>query len=268
MIHSTAIIHSKAEIGKNVSIGPYSIIEEEVIIGNNVQIDSHVVIKKWTSIGEDCILFMGAVLGNSAQDKKYDGQCSYLTIGKGNVFREYVTVHRGNKAEGYTKIGDHNYFMVNSHIAHNCEIGNEITIANGSNIAGHVIIEDRAFISGLVVVHQFVRIGRLSIIGGNSKVVQDVPPYLLVDGHPAKAYGLNSVGLLRAKIPEDSKIKLKKSYKLLYRSEYSISKALQKIKEEIEKDDYVDHLVQFIESSERGICRGVEVIKSDSFEDL
>lgn len=268
MIHQTAIIHPKAEIGKNVSIGPYSVIEEDVVIHNNVKIDSHVVIKRWTTIGEDCVVHSGAVLGNTAQDKKFRDERSYLIVGKNNIIREYVTMHRGNNAEGKTLIGDNNFFMVGAHIAHNCEIGNEVIIANYVSIAGHVAIEDKAFISGSVVVHQFVRIGAISIIGGNSKVVQDVPPYILVDGHPAKAYSLNSVGLSRAGVPEDSKKKLKGAYKLIFRSGFSTSKALQKIKEDIEKDSYVNYLVEFIQNSERGVCRGQENQGNIDFDNL
>lgn len=268
MIHQTAIIHSKVEIGKNVSIGPYSVIEEDVIIHDNVKIDSHVVIKRWTTIGEGCLIHPGAVLGDTAQDKKFQGERSYLIVGRSNIIREYVTMHRGNNAEGKTLIGDNNFFMVGAHIAHNCEVGNEVIIANYVSIAGHVVIEDRAFISGSVVVHQFVRIGTLSIIGGNSKVVQDVPPYILVDGHPAKAFSLNSVGLSRAGIPEDSKKRLKGAYKLIFRSGVSTSKALQKIKEDIEKDSYVNHLVEFIQNSERGVCSGQESQGNNDFEDL
>ncbi|MDI6785335.1 MAG: acyl-ACP--UDP-N-acetylglucosamine O-acyltransferase [bacterium] len=268
MIHKAAIIHPKAEIGKNVSIGPYSVIEEDVVINDDVKIDSNVVIKKWTTIGQDCVVYSGAVLGNIAQDKKFQGERSYLTIGKNNIIREYVTMHRGNNAEGTTMVGDGNFFMVGAHVAHNCEIGNEVVVSNFASIAGHVIVEDKSFISGSVVVHQFVRIGTLSMIGGNSKVVQDVPPYILVDGHPARTYSLNSVGLLRAGISEDSRKKLKRAYRLIFRSGISISKALRKIEEDIKNDNYVNHLIQFVQNSERGICRGQEIQGNGNFDDL
>jgi UDP-N-acetylglucosamine acyltransferase len=201
---------------------------------------------------------MGAVIGHVPQDKKYRGEKSFVIIGDDNVIREYVTVHRANAEGEATKIGDRNFIMANAHIAHNCQIGNEVIITNFAGLTGHVVVEDNAVISGLAAIHQFVRIGKLAMVGGSSKVVKDVPPYFLADGHPARIFGLNQEGLKRAGISAEVRNNLKRAYKLLYRSTLNIGEALKRIMEDIPNCEEIEHLVNFIRSSKRGICPGAK----------
>lgn len=182
MIHPTAIVHPDAKLGAGVEVGPYSIIEGTVQIGDGTKIDSHVVIKGHTTIGRENEIFTGAVIGSLTQDKKYKGGVTYLKIGDRNKIREYVTINPGTGEGTETVIGNDNLIMAYAHIAHDCILGNHITLANNGTLAGHVIVEDRAIIGGLSAVHQFVRIGYLCIVGGCSKVVQDIPPFMMVDG--------------------------------------------------------------------------------------
>ncbi|MDI6703981.1 MAG: acyl-ACP--UDP-N-acetylglucosamine O-acyltransferase [bacterium] len=254
-IHKTAIINPKAELADDVEVGAYVIIEENVKIGKGTKIGAHTYITGWTEIGENCQIHMGVILGNEPQVAGYKGERSYVLIGDNNIIREYVTIHRAMEEDGVTKIGNDNFIMANVHIAHNCIIGNNVTITNFAGLTGHIEVEDDAVISGLVAIHQFVKIGRLSMIGGASKVTQDVPPYILVDGHPARAYGLNLVGLKRIGISDSIRSDLQKAYRLLYRSSLNITDALKKIEEELPPSDEVKHLVEFIRNSKRGICR-------------
>ena len=199
-IHKTAIISDKAKLGKNVEVGPYSIIDGQVEIGDNTKIGSFCVIEGNTIMGENCRVFTGAVIGSIPQDLKYKDQRSFLEIGRNNIIREYVTINPGTDEGTKTTVGSDNLIMAYSHIAHNCIVGNHCVIANSGTLAGHVTVENRVVIGGLVAIHQFVRVGELSIIGGCSKVVQDIPPYSTCDGHPARFYGLNSIGLRRANV--------------------------------------------------------------------
>ncbi|MBU1124637.1 MAG: acyl-ACP--UDP-N-acetylglucosamine O-acyltransferase, partial [Candidatus Omnitrophica bacterium] len=198
-IHSTAIVDKNAKLSDDIQIGAYSIIEGPVAIGKGVKIGSHCRIEGNTTIGENCEIFTGAVLGSSPQDLKFKGEMVYLQIGNNNIIREYCTFNPGTEEGGKTRVGNHNLFMAYSHVAHDCIVGDHTVIANNGTLAGHVTIEDRAVVGGLVAIHQFVHIGTLSIIGGCSKVVQDIPPYSTCDGHPARVYGLNLVGLRRNK---------------------------------------------------------------------
>lgn len=254
-IHPTAIVHPDAKLGAGVEVGPYSIIEGTVQIGEGTKIDSHVVIKGYTVIGRENEIFTGAVIGSLTQDKKYKGDVTYLKIGDRNKIREYVTINPGTGAGTETVIGNDNLLMAYAHIAHDCILGNNVTLANNGTLAGHVIVEDRAIVGGLSAVHQFVRIGYLCIVGGCSKVVQDIPPFMMVDGHPAKAYGLNSIGMDRAKIAKADKLNLKKAFKILFRSKLSFSSAKARIKKEVPKCPSVDILLEFLLKSERGICK-------------
>lgn len=255
LIHPTAIIHPDAELGTGVEVGPYSIIEGTVKIGDHTKIDSHVCVKGHTTIGADNEIFTGAVLGSVTQDKKFKGGVSYLKIGDRNKIREYVTMNPGTDEGTETSVGDDNLIMAYAHIAHDCVLKNHITLANNGTLAGHVIIDDRAIIGGFGAVHQFVRIGYLSIIGGCSKVVSDIPPFMMVDGHPAKAYGLNSVGLERAEVSSEERSNLKKAYKILFRSGLLTKAAVQKMESELPKSKAVSTLIEFIKKSERGICK-------------
>lgn len=254
-IHKTAIIDPKAELADDVSIGPYTVIKANVRIGRSTSIDSHCVIDEYATIGKDCKIFSGAIISSVTQDKKFEGGRSFLEIGDNNIIREYTTINRGTDENSKTIIGNDNLLMAYTHIAHNCIIGNSVTIANCGTLAGHVIIEDNAIIGGLGGIHQFVKMGSFSILGGHSKLVQDLPPYFMADGHPAKVFGINSLGLERAGIPDDVKDGLKKAFKIIFSMKLNIKNALKKVKEEIPSSAEVENLVSFIESSQRGIAR-------------
>ncbi len=255
-IHPTAIVHPQAVIGPGVSIGPYARIGADVKIGEGTEIGSSCVLDGNTHIGKHCRIFSGAVIGSIPQDLKYKGEKTQVIIGDDNVIREYVTINLGTVDKGKTIIGNSNLLMAYSHVAHDCFIGNNVVIANVGTLAGHVTVEDRAIIGGLTAVHQFVRIGTMSITGGCSKVVKDIPPYAMADGHPARAYGLNSIGLSRAKVAKESVRKLKTAFKILFKMRLSTSSALKKITEDISADSYLSVLIDFIKNSSRGICKG------------
>ncbi len=255
-IHKTAVIHSGAKLFSGVSVGPYSIVEGDVSLGDNVRIGSHCVITGQTKIGRNCKIYTGAVIGSAPQDKKHSADDNvFLNIGENNVIREYVTINPGTVEGGSkTVVGSNNLIMAYAHIAHDCVIGNRCVMANAATLGGHVTLEDNAMIGGLSAVHQFVRLGRLAIIGGCSKVVQDVPPFSTCDGHPAKVITINSIGLRRSQISEESIKKLKKAFKLLFHSGLSRTTALERIASEIEPCPEVEHLTFFAKTSERGMC--------------
>ena len=255
-IHKTACIHPGASIAAGVEIGPYSVIGDKVTIKENVTIASHCVIEGNTMIGKDCQIFSGAVIGSIPQDKKFDmTQDVALIIGEGNIIREYVTINPGtHKGNGKTVIGNNNLLMAYSHVAHDCILGNHCVMANAGTLAGHVTLEDNAVIGGLTAVHQFVRLGRLSIVGGCSKVVQDIPPFSMCDGHPARVYTLNLVGLKRAQVPLGDVKSLKAAFKILFHSGLTKTNALAKIEKEIEPCPELDHLIFFAKTTKRGLC--------------
>jgi UDP-N-acetylglucosamine acyltransferase len=255
MIHPTALISSEADLGAGVSVGPFSIIETNAVIGDGTVIGARVTIEGHTIIGKQNQIFTGAVIGSVTQDKKYKGGVTYLKIGDRNKIREYVTINPGTDAGTETVIGNDNLIMAYAHVAHNCVIGNHTIIANAGTLAGHVIVEDRAVIGGLGGVHQFVRIGYLSIMGGSSKAVKDIPPYVMVDGHPAKAFGLNTVGLERAEIPTEDRLLLKRAFKVIFRSKLSTKNAIQVLKTDFPPSEPIIRLIKFLEASERGICK-------------
>jgi UDP-N-acetylglucosamine acyltransferase len=254
-IHPTAIVHKNARLDDGVEVGPYSVIGEHVIVGKGTVIGVCCMIEGRTEIGEECNVFTGAVVGSPPQDLKYKGEESFLKIGNNNIIREYVTINPGTGEGSQTVIGNNILLMAYAHVAHNCVIGNNVIIANVGTLAGHVTIEDRVTIGGLVAVHQFVRIGTLAIIGGCSKVVQDVPPYAMADGHPTKIYGLNTIGLKRAGMSEDVRSHLKRAYKILFQSGLSKTSALEKVKSEVPLVPEVIRLLEFVDSSQRGVCR-------------
>jgi len=253
--HPTAIIHPKAKVADDVKVGPYSLIGEYVKISSGCDIGANCVIKGHTSIGRNCKIFTGAVIGSPPQDLKYKNEVTFLEIGDNNTIREYVTINPATKKNKKTIIGNNNLIMAYSHIAHDCLIGNNTIIANAGTLAGYVTIEDYAVVGGLVAIHQFVRVGSYSIIGGCSKVVQDVVPYSMCDGHPAKVYGLNVIGLKRANFPPNIRRDLRKAFKILFKSQLSLSHAIKRINEEIEKSHEITYLINFIKNSKRGICR-------------
>ncbi len=254
-IHKTAIISADAKIGNNVSIGPYAIIEGPVIIGDDVTIGAHCVVEGNTKVGKGCQIFSSAVIGSPPQDKKHRKEDKvYLEIGENNIFREYVTANPGTvEGGGITRIGDGNLFMACSHVAHDCTIGNECILANYVGLSGHVTIEDRAVIGGLSGIHQFARVGFLSMIGGCSKVNQDVPPFGLVDGNPATLRGLNLVGLKRAGLSSPTLVDLRRAYKILFNEGLARSNAMAQVQEQLSNVPEVKRLIDFIQTSKRGI---------------
>jgi len=255
LIHPTAIVDPEAEIGEGVEIGPYCVIAATVKIGAGTVVGPRVTIEGNTTLGAENEIFTGAVLGSRTQDKKFEGGQTFLRIGSRNKIREYVTMNPGTKEGTETVVGDDNLIMAYAHIAHDCIIRNHTILANAATLAGHVLIEDRAIIGGLTGVHQFVRVGSLAIVGGCSKVVQDVPPFIMADGHPARAYGLNSVGLSRARMSAEEKSVLKKAFKIVFRSGLTVKKAAAQLEKELPATPSLRTLIEFLQASDRGICR-------------
>ena len=256
MIHKTAIVHRNAEISENCEIGPYCVIGDQVTLGSGSKLRSHIVIEGPTKIGKNNHFFPFCSIGQKTQDLKYKGEPTYLVIGNGNVFREYVTVNRATGAGNKTTIGNHNTILAYAHIAHDCVLGNHIVISNCGTFAGHVVIEDYVVIGGLTAVHQFCRIGKMAITGGCSKVVQDIPPFMMADGNPAEVRTTNKVGLERNGASEEIQKHLRAAFKLLYReSGLNIGDAVAKIRKELPNSTELNHLCDFVEKSERGISR-------------
>jgi UDP-N-acetylglucosamine acyltransferase len=250
----TAKVHPDAVIGPACLIGEFCVIEKDVVLGAGCVLEPYVFVKRWTTLGDHNEISAGTVLGTDPLDKVFTGERSYLRIGNRNKIREHYTISRGTKPETVTEIGDENYIMTSGHIAHNCRIGNRTVIASCALVAGYVEVQDQAFISGGVVVHQYSRIGALAMIGGNTRVNSDVPPYFLYSGFNVEPMGLNTVGLERAGVPAAEIATLKRAYRLLYRSGLKLTDALARMTSEFESA-YVQHLVEFIRASERGICR-------------
>jgi UDP-N-acetylglucosamine acyltransferase len=249
-IQVEALVSKKAKLGRGVKVGPHTIIGDNVVIGDNSRIGAFCVIEGNTSIGNNCQIFTGAVVGSLPQDLKYKGEKVFLEIGDNNIIREYCTFNPGTGEGGKTQVDNNNIFMAYSHVAHDCVVGSDCVIANAGTLAGHVTIEDKAVIGGLVAIHQFVRVGTLSIIGGCSKVVQDIPPYSTCDGHPARVYGLNLLGLRRHDVSKESI----QAFRLVFNSGLSPKHALEKVEREIEKTTEVQYLINFVKNSQRGIA--------------
>lgn len=256
MIDSTAIIHPSARIGADVTIGPWTLIDSDVEIGDDTWIASHVVIRGPTQIGRANKIYQFASIGEDPQDKKYKGEKTILKIGDRNIFRESCTVNRGvSGAGGITSIGDDNLFMACVHIAHDCRIGNETIFANHSSLAGHVVVGDFAIFSGFCGIHQFCQIGAHSFIGGGSMVTMDVLPYVLVDGHEAKACGLNAVGLKRRGFSSETINVLKRAYKIIYRNGLTVAQAIEQLNELRVACPEVNPMIEALQNSTRGIVR-------------
>ena len=254
VIAPTARVHDGASIGPQTVVGDFCVIEQDVVIGACCQLEPYVYIKRWTTLGDRNEVSAGTVLGTDPLDKNFTGERSYLRIGNGNKIREHYTISRGTQPESVTEIGDENYIMTSGHIAHNCHIGNRTVVASCALVAGYVEVEDDAFISGGVVIHQYSRIGRLAMIGGNTRVNSDVPPFFLYTDFNVAPRGLNIVGLERAGFSGEDISQLKKAYRLLYRANLKLDEALCRIETEIATESAL-HLVRFIRSSKRGICR-------------
>ncbi len=255
MIHPTAVIHGKAQIGAGCVIGPYCVIGENVTLGAQCRLHSHVVIDGHTTLGDENEIFPFASIGLKTQDLKWKGGVTRANIGSHNTFREYVTIHSATGDGEATTVGSHNHILAYSHIAHNVTLGDYIIMSNVATLAGHVVVEDRAVIGGLAAVHQFCRIGTMSIIGGCSKVVQDVPPYILADGNPARARTINKVGLERNGISEEAQAALKQAYKILFREGLTIPNALARIESTLQSLPELRRLADFVRASERGISK-------------
>jgi len=254
-IHDTAIVHAGARIGKDVSIGPYSIIGEHVEIGDGCSIGSCARIEGRTTFGKNNRVFHGAAIGSIPQDLKYRGADSLVTIGDDNIFREFVTINMATGDGESTVIGDKNLLMAYVHVAHNCIIGDNIILANSVNLAGHVIVEDYTIIGGVVPVHQFVTIGSHSFIGGGSRIAKDIPPFVKVAGNPPRIGGINIVGLRRRGFTNEQLVQIKTAYRYLYRSELNVTQAIEKIKSELPDTPEIRMLIEFIRNSRRGITK-------------
>jgi len=250
----TAIVHPEAQIGPHCRVGEYCVVEQDVVLGAGCVLEPYVYIKRWTSIGERNEISAGTVLGTDPLDKNFSGARSYLRIGSGNRIREHYTISRGTLPESATVLGDDNYIMTAGHIAHNCVIGSGTVIASCALVAGYVEIEDQAFVSGVIGIHQFTKIGRLAMIAGGVRVNMDAPPYFLYGGLYITPNGLNRVGLRRAGFTRADTEPLKTAYQLLYRSNLKQEEALRRIETEI-PNEHTLHLVQFVRRSKRGICR-------------
>ena len=251
-IHPTALVAPGSDIGADVFIGPYAVIEEETVLGNGCRIGAHAVIKRYTRMGDGNLVAEGAVLGGPPQDLSFLDAPSYLQIGDGNVFREGVTVNRATEPEGRTRIGGSCFLMAHSHVAHECSLGSHVILANNVALAGHVTLGDHAVLGGGAGVHQFCRVGELAMIGGNAKVVQDVLPFFLVDGIPAIHRSLNLVGIRRSHVSKKELQCLKRAYRLLSSTELRLRQKIEEL--ECLGSPALKTLVDFIESSQRGLC--------------
>lgn len=255
MIHSSAVVSPGADLGVGVEVGPYTVIGPHVKVGDGTRILSHVVLDGWTAIGSRCSLFPFACIGTQTQDLKYKGGKTFVEIGDRTTLREYVTVNSGTNEGEVTRIGSDCHIMAYAHVAHACVVGNGVIMANNASLAGEVIVEDQANIGGLTGVHQFTRIGKLCMVGGMSRITQDCPPFMIIVGNPPEAVGINSIGMTRRNVPEESQTLLKQTFKLLYRSGLSTRQALERIRGEVPMCPEVEYLLAFIEKSERGIVK-------------
>jgi UDP-N-acetylglucosamine acyltransferase len=254
-IHPTAIVDPKAEIGAEVAIGPYTVVQDDVVISDGCQIGSHVLVHAGTRMGQNCRVFKGAVLGTDPQDLKYAGEKTTLEIGDNTTVREFCTLNRGSTHRLKTVVGSQTLLMAYVHIAHDCIIGNSVILANAINMAGHVTIEDFASVGGMTPIHQFVRIGKYSFIGGGLRVPKDVPPYILAAGEPLTYEGINKVGLSRRGFSGEVMLQMRRAFKLIYRSKLNVSQAISQIESTMELIPEIRNIIEFIKASERGIIK-------------
>ncbi|MEJ7758997.1 MAG: acyl-ACP--UDP-N-acetylglucosamine O-acyltransferase [Gemmatimonadaceae bacterium] len=252
-IHRSAIVADDAQIGAGVEIGPFTIVGEGCEIGDNCHLAPRVTLERDVKLGSNVKVGVGTVLGGAPQDLKYGGEKTFVEIGNDTVIREYSTVNRGTSHSFRTVVGSGCLLMSYVHLAHDCQVGNGVILANGVQLAGHVVIDEKATVSGLSAVHQFVRVGRNSFIGGCSRVSKDIPPFLKAVGNPVRLYGLNSVGLQRNGFPDEVVRELKRAYRLFFRSDLNLSQAMQQAETELEHFPEVRELMAFVEASERGV---------------
>lgn len=255
LIHATAVVDPRARVGRDVRIGPYCVVGPEVTLGDGTELKAHVHVEGLTEIGPHCVIFPFASIGTQTQDLKFRGGTPGVRIGANTTLREYVTVNAATFDGDFTLVGSHCHIMAYAHIAHDCRVGDRVIIANAGTLAGHVVIDDQAIIGGLVGIHQFIRIGRLSIIGGCSKVVKDIPPFMMADGHPLKVYTLNKVGLERAGIATETAKHLKQAFHILYRQNLTTENAIAALEAECPPSEEMQQLIAFLRASERGITR-------------
>jgi len=268
LIHRAAIVHPEARLEPGVEIDAYSVIDQGAVIEADTHIGSHVVIGKNVRIGRGCEVYSHAVIGSDPQDLKYDGVDSFVEIGEACRIREFVTVNRGSKPGSVTRVGDRTLLMTGAHIAHDCQIGADVIMANLATLGGHCAVEDHAVLGGMAVAHQFVRVGKMAMVGGTSGLMQDAPPFMMVFGHaPARVVNVNHVGLKRNGVPPEVRLHLRQAFHILYRQNLPIDRALAKIEEELPPSEELSYLVAFYRSSERGICRAsLEVSEAEKEE--
>lgn len=254
-IHPTAIVDPSARIGADVEIGPYCIIGPDVTLGDGCWLQHHVTLCGPTVVGKNNKFYSYASIGQRTQDLKYTGEPTGLEIGDDNTFREFVTVHRATSPGDTTRIGSRGNFLAYAHIAHDCIVGDDVIFSNNGTLAGHVTVGDHAIVGGLTAVHQFCRIGRFAILGGCTKIVQDVPPFMIADGNPAQIRGINKVGMERHAFSAETMRAIKEAYRILYRSDFNVKQAAEQISSRLEQIPEICHLLDFLGSSGRGITR-------------
>src|SRR5881398_2471617 len=254
-IHPTAIVDPGAELGAGTIVGPYCVIGPDVVLGPNCWLQQHVTLCGPMRAGAGNKFYASCSIGQQTQDLKYQGEPTYLEIGDENTFREFVTISRSTTNIGKTRIGNRGTFLAYSHVAHDCEVGDAVVFSNNGTLAGHVEVGDHAVIGGLTAVHQFCRIGRFAITGGCSKIVQDIPPFMIADGNPAEIRGVNLVGLERKNFPAENVKQIKEAFRLIYRSNYNTRQAIDAIRNQIEPREEITQLIEFVEKSARGIIR-------------
>lgn len=252
-IHPAALVAKEAQLGEDVTIGAFAIVEPDVIVGDGTQVGPHTLIANGARIGKNCRIHNGAVVATLPQDLKFSGQKTFFEIGDNTTVREFCTLNRGTSAHGKSVIGSNCLLMAYAHVAHDCTVGNNVILANGVQLGGHVEIEDYAIIGGMTPVHQFCRVGAHCMVGGGYRVVQDVPPYITASGEPMRFAGLNSIGLRRRGFSPEVLAILKRAYRLIYRSNLNLTHALDRIKQEVEPIPEVLKVIEFIQKAERGI---------------
>ncbi|AEB10529.1 acyl-ACP--UDP-N-acetylglucosamine O-acyltransferase [Desulfobacca acetoxidans] len=254
-VHSSAIVHSDAQLAAGVSVGPYSIIDANVVIGADTKVGPHVVIRPYTTIGERCNIFQFAVIGEIPQDLKFQGEETRLVIGNDNTIREFATLHRGTAGGGgLTQVGDGNLLMAYTHVAHDCSVGNHVIMSNAATLAGHISVDDHAIIGGLSAIHQFCQIGAYAFVGGCSAVARDIPPFCMAIGNRAKIVGLNLVGLKRHGFTSATLEALKSAYEILFASGLTLKEGIVQVRQRFPAEPAIHKMLQFLESSERGLA--------------
>lgn len=252
LIHPTAVISPNADLGHDVRVGAFAIIGDNVSVGDGSVIEPRATLERNVKLGRGVTIGIGSVIGGDPQDLKFKGEETWVEIGDGTRVREYATINRGTSHSFKTTVGAGCFLMSYVHLAHDCHVGDGVIISNGTQLAGHVTIEDRAILSGLVAVHQFARIGKHSFVGGCSRVAKDVPPFIKAVGNPVKLYGLNSVGLQRSGFPDEVVRELKRAYRLFFRSELNVTQAMERARQELKPIPEIEHFLSFLEATERG----------------